>query len=143
MRDPTVASNREPAIFKMNDKEALLCNTVVLQFFKPEFKRPLFKSTEKTKIYDPPIELINETLNQFLLRLIWVTESPMIHPIDIQRNGWKIDYLNDDETTLPPDDKIYGDIHFAFTGNYPKIDLEIWLEAFFSEYVPKQRNCAL
>lgn len=140
MRDPTIASNQEPAQFKMNDKEALLCNTIVLHFFKPEFERPLFKGTEKPENYDPTIELINETLNQFLLRLRGVTESPMIHPIDIQRNGWKIDYLNDDETPLPRDDKIYEGLHFAIKGNYPKLNQEIWLEAFFSSHIPNQRN---
>jgi hypothetical protein len=140
VRDPTMASNREPASFKMNDKEALLCNTIILQFFKREFDRPVFKNKEKTEISDPPVELINETLNHFLMRLRWVAESPFIHSIDIQRNGWKIDYINDDEKPLPPDDKIYGDLHFAVTGNYPKINQEIWLEAFFSPYVPKQRN---
>ena len=140
MRDPTIASNREPPLFKMNDKEALLCNTVVLHFFKHEFKRPLFKKTDKTKKFDPTIELINETLNQFLLRFRWVTESPMIHPIDIQRNGWKVDYFNDDGTPLPRDDKIYGEIHFAIAGNYPKLNQEIWMETFFSQNIPKQRN---
>jgi hypothetical protein len=139
-RDPTIASKREPVIIKMDDKDALLCNTIILHFYKPEFSRPLFKNSEKPDINDPPIELITEILNNFLLRLRWVIESPRVHPIDLRRNGWRIDYSNDDGSPLPPDDKIRSDLNHIIVGNLPKINNEIWMETVFKAYEPQRSN---
>ncbi|MFA5089073.1 MAG: hypothetical protein WC552_08605 [Candidatus Omnitrophota bacterium] len=140
LRDPTIASNREPTLFKMNEKDAMLCNTIIIHFFKSEFNRPLFQNKEKSEISDPSAELINEILNYFLLKLRWVTDAPKIHPIDVKRTGWRVDYYKDDMTPLSPDNKIHGDIKYAFEGNYPKINYEIWMETVYSTHVPGQRN---
>lgn len=69
-------------------------DTLQIYFYKSEFNRGT------TSDFDPPLNLIAEVANDFLLKLRFVTGGFQIKPINISKTNTHLTYLNDDETEL-------------------------------------------
>ena len=74
---------------------ARICNGLRIDFLKEEFDR----SSEEC---DPSHELIRRALNSLLLRLRFVGSGYLTRQSEFPKCYWWLDYLNDDETKLPP-----------------------------------------
>jgi hypothetical protein len=91
-RDPDFGSREDPETLKINEKDAILANYIRIDFKK--------ENLIIGNNYDPSLDLIEQSLNLFLQRLRYVTESPQIHPIFLHSVPWSLIYLNDNGTAL-------------------------------------------
>jgi hypothetical protein len=85
---------------KSANRETVGAQALHIHFRKNDFVR--FSNVPRD--IEPPNNLILKVANSFLTRLRVVTSASFIQPIDENDARWMIEYLNDDETTLPPED---------------------------------------
>jgi hypothetical protein len=78
----------------INGKPALQAKGLSIYFQKDNFDR------RQGSECDPPYPLIARTINQFLLKLRFVTRGSKIRPINFPYTSWHLQYLNDDESEL-------------------------------------------
>jgi len=78
----------------INGKPAFQANGLRIYFQKDNFDR------RQGSECDPPHPLIARTINQFLLKLRFVTRGSKIRPINFPYTSWYLQYLNDDESEL-------------------------------------------
>ena len=64
-----------------------------------DFRKPTFNKSDKLKS-DPPVELIGDAINIFLVILRHLTKAKGIRPLDFPEETWRLKYMNDDESEL-------------------------------------------
>ncbi|WP_048068319.1 hypothetical protein [Methanoregula boonei] len=126
-RNADFATKKDPVIAKLDDRDAILCNTVTMIFHKDAFNRNITASLK----LDPPLDVIEFALNFFLMRLKWVIQSPQIHPVSLFSTFSKIQYLNDDGSVLHEENgKFRTKFLELYNINSPAINKEIWNDSF-------------
>ena len=124
----------------INGNPAFQANGLRIYFQKDNFDR------RQEIECDPPYPLIARTINQFLLKLRFVTCGSKIRPINFPYTSWQLQYLNDDESEL---DKTEGLVRsrgaktFAFS--WTALNNDIWERIFElpPDYIPPQWDTLL
>src|SRR5208337_836393 len=130
-RDPDLVSQIEPSIIKLQEKDAYLCNFIMIDFQKEEFNRVISIDSDKMYNFEPSIDLINKVVNDFFIRLRYLNNITHIHIIDLNYSRWRITYLNDDKTELTEEKgKIRGRGTQKFKIKYAPLNSEIWNDIF-------------
>lgn len=83
-----------PEDVQINGKQAIHADVISVVFQKDQFERGI--SSE----IDPPISLIQKSLNKFLERLRYVSKAPQVRPLEFDNSQWHIQYLNNDGSEL-------------------------------------------
>lgn len=104
-----------------------------------DFRKVAFDRTKKSGAlpHDPPGELVHEVLNNFLLRLRYVTGSKSIKLIDFPLTDWNLTYLDDSGNPLAEDRDLFGAIGSRrLSVSYNPLNKEIWnnLESIYPNY---------
>lgn len=131
VRDEKFVSPNEPSAIKMNGKDAFFCNVIRIEFQKDKFDRSVRTDPKNNNDIDPPLDTINEALNDFLIRLRHVTQAHQIHQLYLPKCQWRIEYYNDDGTELPIEKgmtRARGSLQFNL--NYTALNAEIWNDVF-------------
>jgi hypothetical protein len=81
----------------INEKLAFAADVLTVTFQRDSFNR------EIDSPIDPPVELINTVLHNFIERFRYVARASKVTHVDFPRGLWTIDYLNDDGSELTPD----------------------------------------
>ncbi len=119
----------------INKVPAFQANGLRIDFQKDNFDR------SKAVQCDPSYELISQTINSFLLKLRFVTNSSKIKPINLSLLSWKLQYLNDNGSEL---EKTEGLVRWratsSFTLSWTAINKNLWDEVFKlpPDYIPPQ-----
>jgi hypothetical protein len=93
--EPAVPPPRSGTV-RIDGAPAIPVDLVEIRFAKDDFDR-------RPASQDPPLQLCYELANGLLQRIRAVARSFFIEPLDSRTTWWRIDYLNNDETPLPPD----------------------------------------
>lgn len=96
----------------INGKPAMHADVISVVFQKDQFERGI--SSE----IDPPVSLIQKSLNSFLERLKYVSKAPQVRPLEFENSQWHIQYLNDDGSELEQTEGLCrgrGTRSFSFT----------------------------
>jgi len=141
LRDTNLVSQVEPSILKLNEKDAILCNLIVIDFQKEEFDRTISSDPSKMFQFEPPLEFINQVLNDFLIRLRHLTNAPQIHYINLHYTQWQIKYLKNDGSEFQEESgKLRGRGTKTFEIKHVPLPSDIWSDIFelpqdfFSQY---------
>lgn len=92
---PNVSKPKEFAgTLTINEEPGFETDQLTIDFRKSDFNR-----SDKTES-DPPMEIIGDLVNMFLVALRHLTQAREIHPLDFPHVTWSLKYLNDDESEL-------------------------------------------
>ncbi|QFY05602.1 hypothetical protein GBF35_01920 [Nonomuraea phyllanthi] len=84
------------AAIRLNDESTVACNALSIDFIREGFNRT-------PGVFDPPIELAFNLVNNWIARLRVLMRAAHAHPLSPLKTVWRFKYLNDDETPLEPD----------------------------------------
>jgi len=104
--DRVVSPQEELEQVRLDGAPAYQADALRIDFHKESFKRDKEQITSEASL-DPPHAVVRRAINSFLLRLRHVASAGHIRPIDFPACSWRIQYLNDDETELEPDAKLF------------------------------------
>ena len=106
---------------RIDGAKTIQCDLIHVDFLRADFDRKAGPHC------DPPLTVIKEVLDFYVLRLRYVTKAAHIHSLDFPNTSWKISYLNDDESEPP---KICGLVRgrggVAFSMSCVAITAKIW-----------------
>ncbi len=91
-----------------------------------DFRRESF-DRRKDGTLDPPEHVITRAVNSFLVRLRYVTRAGQVRPVNFPKVGWRLRYLNDDETELEKDENLVrgrGTLHFSLS--WIALNKQVW-----------------
>lgn len=105
----------------INDKPAFNADV-----FRVDFHKEVFNRDESTDL-DPPAELIECIVNDFLSRLRYVANASKVSPIKLPGVNWHLRYLNDDGTELQKEEgRVRGKGSRKFQYSYVALNNEVW-----------------
>lgn len=119
--------------FYIGGKKAVEVNALRIDFIKEDFRR------DEDSECDPPYYILDKVVNDFLVRLRFVTRAAQIRQIIFPNVSWNIQYLNDDESELIQEKgKIRGRGSRAFKFSWITIDNRIWenIHSLPADYSP-------
>ncbi len=140
VKSETPPSRDAPDHIKLNGKPAFLADVLTLTFRKSSFRR-----ASGSEI-DPPDDVMNRAIGSFLARLKYVARAPQVHPIELPKCPWRLQYLNDDGTELPQEgDLIRGRGTLTFAFSYIACDPALWehIHSLPQDFVPPPWNALL
>lgn len=109
----------------INGKTALHADVITIVFQKDQFERGISSSI------DPPLPLIQKSLNSFLERLKYVSKAPQVRPLDFEKSQWHLQYLNDDGSELEKaEGQLRGRGTRAFSFSFLGCDPALWDHLF-------------
>jgi len=124
-RDSNAVFEPEPKIIKMDDKEAFYANFIQIDFIKDKF------NLSSHDVFDPPLDKINRVLNSFLIRLKHTTQSPQIHPLQIDSYRLCITYINETgKSDEKVDENIVGKCKERVEFNFVALNKDLWDDTF-------------
>lgn len=121
IRSDRPASMDSPDRIEIDGMAAYQADALRIDFWKEGFDR------RKDNPLDPPEDVIRRSVNWFLVRLRYVSRAPQVRPLDFPLGGWRIRYLNDDETELEFDESLVrgrGAVRFSF--NWITLNKTVW-----------------
>ena len=124
----------------INDKPTFQANGLRIYFQKDNFDRSHGCEC------DPSYPLIARTINQFLLKLRFVTRSSKIHPINFSKVSWYLRYLNDDKSEIHKTEGLFrGRGAKTATFSWTALNNDIWGNIFElqPDYIPPQWDSLL
>ena len=105
----------------IDEKPIFPHDLLVIDFLNDSFDRTETLARRAPDVTDPPTELIFRLANEVLDRLRAVSRGSNIKPISRNSVHWRIAYLNDDGTQLPPQAGFVGARYGAFSAARPWI----------------------
>lgn len=119
----------------LNGKKAFIANGLRILFHKKRLNRKVGIE------HDPPLSLIEATLNMFLSNVRFVTRNKNIKTIDLKKSNWRITYLHDDGSEFKKNKKYARAIGSrAFTFEWGALNKKIWKDVISLplNYAPPQ-----
>jgi len=91
-----------------------------------DFHRDSFDRRVETTC-DPPVRIVNQVVNSFLVRLRHVARAAQVRPLNFPSVTWRLQYLNDDETELKKEEGFVrgrGTLQFSFS--WTALNKKVW-----------------
>jgi len=121
--------NPDPRIHEtvlIDDRPVVRVNALLLDCYKPEFNRDQSEDGEPD-VTEPPIDMVFEIINSFLLTLRIVGQIAIIKPLENNAVYWRMDYYNDDGTpVIKEEGKINGRFVTGFKWSAHSIIEQVW-----------------
>ncbi|KAB2915566.1 MAG: hypothetical protein F9K23_09905 [Bacteroidetes bacterium] len=109
----------------VNDELTQNTNILLITFKKDEFLR------SEGIDFDPPINLIADICNEFLINVRYVTNAAHIKPLEFSKTSVNINYFNDDGSDLEIiKGKLRGKGKAAYTIPYAVLTPDTWKDVF-------------
>lgn len=117
----------------INGAKAHKSDVFCIDFHKDSFDREI-KEESESLFCDPPFDIINEVLKDFLFKTKFVIKAENIQLIDLHDTSWNLTYLKDDETTFEHvEGLVRGRFGRLFQMSYMALTSEIWEDIYSIE----------
>ena len=110
-----------PDEVQINEAPAFIANGLRIDFHKDTFDRTA------GVVSDPPMALVQRTVDSFVMRLRYVTRAAHIRPLRWPWVSWRLRYLNDDQSELPEEEGLVrGRGTMGFHLSLIAVGTEVW-----------------
>jgi hypothetical protein len=110
----------DDATAELDGRSAFYADCMAMTFRQPEFDRGV-------EGCDPPYDVINSVIRSHVERLRFVCRAPDIAPVELPNATWKLRYLSDDGSELPPqDDRVRGRGGVGFDFRFIACNAAVW-----------------
>lgn len=140
-RSPIADRHSDADEIRLGDRKAFNADVAIFEFQKEVINRR--RGTEM----EPSHDLMSKVLNDFLMRLRYVTKSSLVNLLPFPHVTWRVDYLADDGSVLPEEEDLSpgrGGMKYDFP--FTALNSQVWdavhtLEPF--QPLPGWRNLLL
>lgn len=118
-----------PRVITVDDAPAFEADVLVIDFYKEEFDRRVTEEAVPPN-WEPSIDTLQVATHSLVRRLRYVTQGAMLKPVDLRKQHFTVQYLNEDDSGLPRQEgrvRRRGGANFSF--RFALCTPEIWVAA--------------